>query len=68
MSCTENFTCPKENKNIIIEKKKCINKCKNDDIYKYEYNNTCYKQCPNGTYYKDNLICYDNNESKESVR
>ena len=27
---------------IIIEKKKCIDKCENDDIFKYEYKNICF--------------------------
>ena len=57
-----NQTCP-INYNKIIEKKKCINDCKKDDTFKYEYNNTCYQKCPNGTYLlecnKDNL-CYNN--------
>ena len=35
---------------FIIQKNKCIDKCENDDIYKYEYNNICYSYCPNETY------------------
>ena len=35
---------------FIIEKNECIDKCSNDINYKYEYNNTCYKSCPNGTH------------------
>ena len=27
---------------LIIEKKKCIDDCENDDTYKFEYNNICY--------------------------
>jgi hypothetical protein len=45
--CSE--SCPEEYK-LIIENKKCIADCKNDDIYIFEYNNICYPQCPNGTY------------------
>ena len=48
-SCTVNFTCPLNHKNFISEKKKCINICENDDAYKFEYNNTCYIECPFGT-------------------
>ena len=36
---------------LIIEKDKCIDKCQNDGIYKYEYNNTCYERCPDDTFY-----------------
>jgi predicted kinase len=50
-----NETCPEQYNKIIIKKNKCIDKCKNDDIYLYEYNNTCYDKCPNNTYIlKDN--------------
>ena len=47
------------NKNFIIEKNKCIDNCKNDDTYKYEYNNLCYFSCPNGTHSSSNnkYIC-----------
>ena len=50
---------------LIVEKNICIDFCYNDDIYKFEYNNICYKSCPNGTHnssYNDyiceeDLIC-----------
>ena len=35
-----------ENPKIIPDKNKCIDKCKNDPDYQYEYNNICYKTCP----------------------
>ena len=42
-----NFTnCPSEYKNLIQEKKLCVKKCDLDDLYKYEYNNKCFKKCP----------------------
>ena len=56
--------CPIEYSKIILCKNKCIDRCDKDDIYKYEYNNTCYINCPNGTYkLEDNQdkICYDIN-------
>ena len=54
-------TCPIEYNKIIKEKNKCIDDCKKDDIYKYEYNNICYQQCPNETIInEDNYICSDN--------
>ena len=47
--CTDYYNCPNEYNKLIIEKNKCVNSCKNDNIYQYEFNNTCYKDCPEGT-------------------
>ena len=47
--CTENNNCTEYYSKYIFEKSKCIDKCENDDTYKYEYNNICYKKCPEGT-------------------
>ena len=49
--------CPKDYNLKIKEKRKCIDNCQNDDIYKYQYNGECLKVCPYNTY-------YDENESK----
>ena len=54
--CTFNNECPNIYDKLIVEKKLCIDNCINDDIYKYEYNNICYKNCPRGTINK-NYIC-----------
>ena len=58
-----NKTCPQKYNKLIIEKNKCIDDCKRDEMFKYEFNNICYQKCPNGTYLlednKDNL-CYNN--------
>jgi len=58
-----NKTCPENYKKLIKDKNKCVDDCKNDDIYnyKYEYNNICYKKCPNETYLienSENNICF----------
>ena len=47
--CTDQYNCPNEYNKLIKERNKCINSCKNDNIYQYEFNNTCYKECPEGT-------------------
>ena len=60
--CVENLPCPKEAILLIKEKNKCINDCKNDNTYKYQYNGFCYKECPGGTK-NNNNICED--EKKE---
>ena len=48
-----------KNKKIIFETRACIDDCLNDEIYKYEYENFCYKDCPFGTYslLNDSNLC-----------
>ena len=41
--CTNKFTGIYDK--LINSRNKCIDKCENDNIYKYEYNNICYKKC-----------------------
>ena len=48
--CSKTNKCLDENDKLIKEKNKCIDKCYNDDTYKYEYNDECHSSCPNGTY------------------
>ena len=47
--CTENNNCPDNYPKLVIDKMKCIDKCENDNNYKYEYDNICHKKCPKGT-------------------
>ena len=58
--CTETKECPSEQNKLINEKNKCIDKCSNDNFYRYEYNNECYINCPTETIL-DNYICKDIN-------
>ena len=54
--------CPNKYNKTIKIKKKCIDFCKNDNIYKYEFNNTCYSNCPIGTYIledKKDYVCFN---------
>ena len=58
--CTENDNCPEQYSKLIVDENKCIKECKNDDIYKYEYNNKCYSTCPEKTSYSEiNETCID---------
>ena len=59
--CTENELCPEHYIKLIPAYKKCIDDCKKDRIYKYEYNNICYEQCPNNTSANEDYICKENN-------
>ena len=43
--CTENQTCYGTYDKLIYEKDECVNKCEEDDIYKYEFKKRCYKRC-----------------------
>jgi len=58
--CTEKNECPSEQNKIIKEKNKCIDECKKDNFYRYEYNGECYIGCPTDTIL-DNYICKDIN-------
>ena len=58
--CTPSAECPKDYNLIIKEKRKCIDNCQNDNLYKYQYNGECLKECPNNTYYDENVYkCKD---------
>ena len=61
--------CPEEYSKYIVNKKRCINNCQKDNIYKYEYKNKCYKNCPDGTYHSSNntYLCEDNIESEKYI-
>ena len=56
--CTSEFKCPKKFKNLILNKSECIDECFKDSEYKYEYQNSCYLNCPNNTF-KVSYHCYD---------
>ena len=61
--CSENIFCPKEAKLYVRNKNKCIENCKFDNTYKYQYNGECLQKCPNGTY-DENNICINANKNK----
>ena len=42
------------NKKLIIENEICLDDCKNDNKYKFKFNNICYTSCPNGTHNSSN--------------
>ena len=66
-TCTNIEKCPTNYGKLIQEKKKCIDECKNDNYYKYEYNNICYLQCPNGTNETEDHICTEITENIPST-
>ena len=64
--CTKANECPTEQNKLIIERKKCIDKCSNDNIYIFEYNNKCYIKCPDNTILENNT-CKDIQISDKSI-
>ena len=58
--CTVDDKCPNEYNKLIIDKNECVENCL--DEYKYDFNNKCYKSCPEGTYYN-----YDHTNCIESI-
>ena len=59
--CTDKGQCPFDNNLLIRPKKKCVNNCDLDSIYKYQYNSECFEKCPNNTFSNEFNICEDNN-------
>ena len=64
INCSQLCEQSSQNKYYFQEENKCLNKCSDNKIYIFDYDNICYKSCPNGTYNisdsyscKDILIC-----------
>ena len=57
--CTIDYVCPEAYNKLIKEKNKCIDDCRKEDIYQKEFNNTCIKECPEGTVLNEtSKVCY----------
>ena len=56
--CTPNSDCPNDMK-LVVSKKRCIDHCKNENIFKFEFEGKCFENCPEGTRnsFEDNSIC-----------
>ena len=53
LECTLNNICPENNNKLILERNKCIDNCKKDDYFIYEFNNTCLENGPDVTTYNN---------------
>ena len=51
--------CYNHQKNVLPNKKICVENCREDDFLQYEYNNICMKECPLGTHhiYRQEFMC-----------
>ena len=47
--CTETGKCPEIYNKLIEDKKECVDRCEEDDIYKFEFKKKCYRECPSGS-------------------
>ena len=66
--CTGGSKCPEKYNKLILFKNQCIDVCKKDNIYKYEFKNNCYIQCPLRTIYNKSLDkCVEANEPLDPV-
>ena len=69
--CTEEEKCPDKYNKLIINQTRCIDECKKDDIYKFDYNNNCVEKCPLDTISDEkNFKCFDKSieTEKEEIR
>ncbi|MBQ2332524.1 MAG: hypothetical protein II380_01045, partial [Prevotella sp.] len=58
--CTSGYKCPSEYKNLILNKRQCVKNCTQDSIYKNQFQNKCYDECPDDTIlinYRCEKIC-----------
>ena len=61
--CTSSEECPIEYPFLILNKKKCVNNCYNDNIYNMSFRYECFQECPEGTY--DDTYLIDNEKTTE---
>ena len=63
--CSEKWK--ERQKKLIDEIEDYIDDCKNNEIYRYQYENKCYFTCPNQTRssINDELICIDINDESD---
>ena len=47
--CTNNSECPEYYDKLIEEKRECVFNCSNDEHYKYEFQKSCFKECPSNS-------------------
>ena len=58
--CTSELKCPNEYSKLKTDNNQCVEDCKTDSIYKYEFKKKCYSICPNNTELSQNKDYYCN--------
>ena len=56
MTIDRSNICFEESSKLIVEKENCTLDCKDDDKFRYEFDNWCYEKCPEDTYIISNNI------------
>ena len=64
--CTLNNSCPDKYNKTIKNKNKCIDDCTKDNLYKCEYDNNCYINCPIFTTINDYIEIEEENENLQN--
>ena len=59
--CSRLTICPERYYLLIKEKDQCIEDCKKDDDFKYQYNGECLRECPDNSNDNKDYMCRDNN-------
>ena len=54
--CTNEYRCPEGFKKLIVDKNECTDDCSKDNVYKYESDNKCIRNCP-GNFEPINGFC-----------
>ena len=65
--CTEKNYCPEDNYLLIKEKGRCINDCRKDNKYQWQYNGECILKCPNDTIENTTTYICENEKNKCSL-
>ena len=65
--CSDNWR--KSLKKYINEKNKCVNNCSEDENYKFDFGNGCYKRCTKGTFRlsQNEFICAEYEEKEIEI-
>ena len=66
--CTNKPECPEEYNKLILNIKQCVKNCSMYNEYKYEYNNTCYNECPKNTKSNNHLYSEENIKINEKIK
>jgi len=65
LQCTHLNQCPVYKSKLVEKKGKCVHNCKDDDTFQFEYNNKCYKECPDPeNKIIENYVCINKTEDQ----
>ena len=56
--CTKIKKCPEKYNKLIEDKRECVSECFSNNLYKYEFRNNCYINCPPESISPENISYY----------